>query len=76
MPLLSEAINACKPFGEQADEERSRKADDVQVVALDALDEGGAEPLDGVCARPALPFARRDVGGQVARQSAGGSVTA
>jgi hypothetical protein len=61
VPLLSEAINACKPFGEQPDEERSGKADDVQVVAFDALDKGGAESLNGVSAGPTLPFAGRDV---------------
>ena len=41
-----------------ADEQRRRQADDVQVVAVDPLDEAGAEALDRV-ARPRGPPTRR-----------------
>ena len=39
------------------------KADDVQVVALDALDEPATKALDRVRAGPPLPLAARDVRG-------------
>ena len=52
---------------EEGDEERARKADDVEVVALDPIDEAAAEPLDRVRAGPALPLAARDVLGDELR---------
>ena len=51
-----------------AHEQAAGQADDVQVVALDALDERGAAALDRVAARAALPLARCDVRGEVARR--------
>ena len=45
----------------QVEQARERQADDVEVVALDARDERGADALDGVAARAALPLAGRDV---------------
>ena len=42
---------------EQRDEERAREADDVQVVALDPLDQSTPVTLDRVGARAALPLA-------------------
>ena len=50
-----------EPLGEQADEQRAGKPDDVQVVALDPLDERRAEPLDRVGAGAPLPLAARQV---------------
>ena len=44
-------------LGEQADEQRRRQADDVEVVALDPLDEARAEALDRVRAGASLPLA-------------------
>jgi hypothetical protein len=41
MAGLAEAVDAREAGGEEADEEGGGEADDVQVVALDALDEGG-----------------------------------
>ena len=41
---------------EEREEERAREPDDVQIVALDPLDETSAEPLDRVPAGPALPL--------------------
>src|SRR5688572_33274267 len=52
---------------EEAHQECGGEADDVQIVAFDAFDQTGAQTLDGVGARAALPFARRDVPGHVAR---------
>ena len=46
---------------EDGDEERARKADDVEIVALDSLDEAAAEALDRVRAGPPLPLAARHV---------------
>src|SRR6185295_1373749 len=53
--------------GQEPYQEGRRKADDVQVVALDPLDEGGSTALDGIRPCPALPLADADVGRQVAR---------
>ena len=44
------------------------QADDVEVVALDPLDESGALPLDRVAARASLPLPARHVPGDVARR--------
>src|SRR5205085_11474676 len=68
MARLAEPVGAGEAGGEEADEEGRREADDVQVVALDAADEGGAPALDRVRARPALPPARRHVRPQGARR--------
>src|SRR5262245_5391213 len=46
---------------EQRNEERPWESDDVQVVALEPLDEAAAETLDGIRAGPPLPLATRDV---------------
>src|SRR4051794_28357574 len=65
---LADRIKALEQFppigvlvGEQlrheVDQPLQRQADDVEVVALDALDEHGAGALDGVAAGAALPFA-------------------
>ena len=53
---------------EDGDEERARKPDDVEVVALDALDEAAAEALDRVRAGAPLPLAARDVRGDELRR--------
>src|SRR5262245_64478153 len=53
---------------EQREEERPGESDDVQVVALDPLDEAAAEALDGVCARSTLPFAARQIRAQRLRR--------
>src|SRR5581483_7959252 len=44
-----------------------RQADHVEVVAVDPLDERGADALDRIGAGAALPLAGRDVGRDVAR---------
>ena len=57
----------CRSFGawrsRTRDEERAREPDDVEVVAVDPLDEAAAEALDRVRAGAALPLPARDVGG-------------
>src|SRR3954463_4845775 len=63
-----ESVHAGEALGEEPDEQGGGQADDVQVVALDPLDEGGAAALDGVAARAALPFEGRLVGRQVSRR--------
>ena len=68
-----------KPLGEQADEQRAGQTDDVQVVALDPLDEAAAEPLDRVGAGAALPLAaarrrRRCRAASASRKRDGGRV--
>ena len=77
LPLArsAEAVDAGETLGEQPDEQRGREADDVQVVALDPLDERGAEALDRVGAGAALPLAgsRRSARGRAA--SSGRKVT-
>ena len=55
-------------IGEEAHEEGGREPDDVQVVAVDAGDEGGAATLHGVGARAALPFPRGHVPVDVGRR--------
>ena len=50
-----------------------READDVQVVAVDPLDEAAAETLDRVAAGAALPLAARDVALELARRRARGT---
>src|SRR5437773_12420 len=52
---------------EQAHQQRRREADDVQVVALDSLDERGAATLDRVRARAVSPLAGAEIGADVAR---------
>src|SRR5262245_46739162 len=51
--------------GKQAPERVDRQADDVQVVAFDAVDAPRADPLDRIPAGPALPFAGGDVAGDL-----------
>ena len=55
--VSSRSRRAGEAVREQSHEQRGRQADDVQVVALDPLDEGGAEALDRVAAGAALPLA-------------------
>ena len=59
---------------EQRDEQRAGEPDDVEVVALDPLDEPAAEPLDRVAAGAPLPLAARDVA-PTAASSSGRNVT-
>src|SRR5262249_47203051 len=47
-------------------EERSRQADDVEVIALDLFYEACSAALDGVAAGAVSPFAELDVGGDLA----------
>src|SRR6476660_10160937 len=63
----ADPVRACEAMGEQPDQEGCREADHVQVVALDALDQSGAEPLDRVRAGTVLPLAARHVCADVAR---------
>src|SRR5690606_31971662 len=49
-------------LGEQRAQERQADADDAVVVALDAGDEGAAEPVDSKGAGDDERLARRDVG--------------
>src|SRR4051794_39382253 len=56
--------------GDEIEQAREGKPDDVEVVALDARDEHGADALDGVAARTALPLARGDV--EVQQRGGGG----
>src|SRR5436190_14848253 len=67
MSRSADAVVAGEARGEEADQEGSREADHVQVVAFGALDERGAEALDRIRAGAVLPLAARDVGGDVAR---------
>ena len=69
---LAEAVRAREALGEQAHEQGAREADDVQVVAVDPLDEAGAEALDRVRAGAALPLARSRRTRRVARRRARG----
>ena len=46
---------------EDGHEERARKTDDVEIVALDSLDEAAAETLDRIGACPSLPLAAVEV---------------
>ena len=52
---------------EDGDEERARKTDDVEIVALDSIDEAAAEPLDRIRTGPPLPLAARHVLGDELR---------
>ena len=58
-------LRVCSSFGawrsRSRDEQRAGKPDDVEVVALDPLDEAAAEALDRVRAGASLPLAARDV---------------
>src|SRR5579862_2373656 len=65
--LLAEAVRAGEAGCEQPDEQRHRQADDVEVVALDPLDERRATALDCIAAGSALPLPARDVPRDVAR---------
>src|SRR5688572_7075069 len=64
----AEAVRAREALREEADEQRRRQADDVQVVALDLLDEGGAAALDRIPAGASLPLAVRQVVGELTRR--------
>src|SRR5262245_42491554 len=55
-----------EPLGEKADEKSGGEPHDVQIVALDPLDEGGAGSLDRIAAGAPLPFAQREVGSDLA----------
>src|SRR4051794_4867173 len=67
MTRLPEAVEPGEPLREQADEERRWQPDDVQVVAVDRLDERGAAALDRVAAGASLPLRLRHVVRDVAR---------
>ena len=54
-----------KRFVRSSDKERRRKPHDVQVVALDPLDERAAQPLDRIGARALAPLLGADVTGDV-----------
>jgi hypothetical protein len=59
---LAKAVDAGKALREQADQERCRQPDEVQVVAFDPLDERGAQALDRIAAGTLTthdPFVRR-----------------
>src|SRR5436305_1716883 len=43
------------------DEFRHRQTDHVPEIAVDAVDEGRASPLDRIAAGAALPLARREI---------------
>src|SRR5262245_10491967 len=62
---LADAVGARKALRQETDQERGWEADDVQIVALDALDQGRAEPLDRIPARAALPLTAAHVVSQV-----------
>src|ERR671911_1852309 len=66
--LLAEAVGPGEALGEHADEQRGRKPDDVQVIALDPLDERAAPPLDRVGARPSLPLSVREMARELPRR--------
>ena len=57
----------------QAEQGPDRQADDVEVVALDALDERAAAALDRVAAGALLPLAAAQVPLDRARRRAGGT---
>src|SRR6476620_11144691 len=63
----AEAVRSREALGQDLDQQGCRKADDVQVVTFDALDERRAEPLDRVAAGTPLPLAAAHVMGKVAR---------
>ncbi len=58
---LTAAVATGEARGEERDEQGHRQADDVQVVALDTLDERCAAALNRVGAGAALPLPGRDV---------------
>src|SRR5437868_3849863 len=64
---LTKAVQPREALGEERDERRRGETDDVEVVALDALDERGAAPLNRVPAGAAFPLARRELPREVAR---------
>src|SRR6266851_4294230 len=61
----TEAVYPGKALGEQSDEERSGKPDDVQVVTCDALDQPGPSALDRVAAGAPFPLAGPNVCAQL-----------
>src|SRR4029079_16990943 len=62
---LAVAVRPWEALDKQPDKERRWEADDVQVVALDPLDQGTTQALDRIAARSSLPLAAPDVVGQV-----------
>src|SRR5207244_12699859 len=67
-PGSAEAVRAREAFRQEADQQRDREADDVQVVALDRADERRTQALDRVGAGAALPLAARDVVAEITRR--------
>src|SRR5437868_2078176 len=65
---LTKAVQPGEALDEEPNERRRRKADDVEVVALDPLDERRAASLDRVPAGASFPFAGREVRREVARR--------
>src|SRR4029453_8053424 len=68
MAGLAEAVLAWEARRQETDEEGSWEADDVQVVAFEAPDQGRAGALGGVPAGPSLPLATAHVMREVARR--------
>src|SRR5947209_12297305 len=64
---LTKAVQPGEALGEERDQRRRRKPDDVEVIALDALDERRAASLNRVPAGASFPFARREIRREVAR---------
>jgi hypothetical protein len=73
-PRLPEAVGAREALREQPDEQRGGQADDVQVVALDPLDERRAAPWIA-SRRPSPPTRRTRVARELARVELAGKVT-
>src|SRR5512132_2247873 len=65
---LAKAIDTGKTLRKQADEKRRRQPDDVQVVAVDPLDERRAEALDRIATRTLPPLFADDVKAELARR--------
>src|SRR5262249_19004464 len=63
---LPEPVDAREALRQKTHQRRRRKPPDVEVVALDPLDERGADALDRVRARAPLPLSRHDVRRDVA----------
>src|SRR5262245_9568843 len=55
-------------LGQEPHEQRAWEPDDVEVVALDPLDETRTEPLDRVAAGPVAPLLLADVARNVPRR--------
>jgi hypothetical protein len=63
MCCLADAVRAWEVLDQEADQEGGWEAHDIEVIALEPLDKRGAQALDGVAARSALPLAAANVVG-------------